>query len=57
MHADLLETARNDARLVLARDPGLETPRGEALRTLLSLFGSEAAIRLMREGSHVRKEC
>jgi ATP-dependent DNA helicase RecG len=50
VHADLLETARDDARLVLARDPELQTPRGEALRTLLYLFGREDAIKLLRAG-------
>ncbi len=34
-HADLVATAHDNARSILARDPGLETPRGEALRTLL----------------------
>ncbi|KQT60280.1 MULTISPECIES: ATP-dependent DNA helicase RecG [unclassified Aureimonas] len=49
-HADLLETARDDARLILATDPDLRTPRGEALRTLLYLFGKDDAIRLLRSG-------
>src|SRR5262249_17350698 len=37
-HAALLETARKDAALMLSRDPGLTSPRGEALRALLYLF-------------------
>ena len=37
LHADLLAAARDDAGLVLARDPKLQGPRGEALRTLLYL--------------------
>lgn len=49
-HGDLLEIARKDARLVLERDADLETPRGEALRTLLYLFGRDEAIRLLRAG-------
>ena len=49
-HSDLLETARNDARLILQRDGELETPRGEALRMLLYLFGRDEAIRLLRSG-------
>ncbi|WP_127598675.1 ATP-dependent DNA helicase RecG [Nitratireductor alexandrii] len=49
-HADLLETARNDARLVLERDPQLTSTRGEALRLLLYLFGRDDAIRLLRAG-------
>ncbi len=42
---DLLETARDDARLIVERDPKLESPRGQALRVLLYLFEREAAIR------------
>lgn len=49
-HADLLETARSDARLVLEQDPDLTSPRGEALRLLLYIFGRDAAIRLLRSG-------
>ncbi len=37
-HRDLILAAADDARLILARDPHLETPRGEALRTLRALF-------------------
>jgi len=49
-HSDLLETARDDARLILQRDAELETPRGQALRLLLYLFGRDEAIRLLRSG-------
>ncbi|WP_173931854.1 ATP-dependent DNA helicase RecG [Chelativorans sp. Marseille-P2723] len=49
-HADLLATARDDARLILARDPELASPRGEALRLLLYLFGRDEAVRLLRAG-------
>jgi ATP-dependent DNA helicase RecG len=49
-HADLLETARDDARLILNRDPELSSPRGEALRILLYLFGRDDAVRLLRAG-------
>ena len=49
-HGDLLETARDDARLVLARDPDLVSPRGAALRLLLYLFGRDEAVRLLRAG-------
>ncbi len=48
--ADLLETARDDARLIVERDPRLESPRGQALRVLLYLFEREAAIRLIDAG-------
>ena len=49
-HADLLETARNDSRLVLERDPDLETERGQALRLLLYLFERDQAVRLLKAG-------
>jgi len=49
-HADLLAAARDDAQLVLARDPELKTPRGDALRTLLYLFGRDHAVRYIRSG-------
>jgi len=49
-HAHLLETAREDARLVLARDPDLESPRGRALRVLLYLFARDLAVRYLRSG-------
>jgi ATP-dependent DNA helicase RecG len=47
---DLLESARADAKLILATDPELSTQRGEALRTLLYLFERDAAVRLLRAG-------
>ncbi|MER8750823.1 ATP-dependent DNA helicase RecG [Mesorhizobium sp. M1050] len=49
-HADLLEVARDDARLILSRDPELQSERGEALRLLLYLFGRDEAVRLLRAG-------
>jgi ATP-dependent DNA helicase RecG len=49
-HADLMETARDDARLILETDPELEGNRGDALRCLLYLFGRDEAIRLLRAG-------
>ena len=45
---ELLEAARDDARLVLNQDPQLQSPRGEALRLLLYLFECDEAIRLFR---------
>jgi ATP-dependent DNA helicase RecG len=50
MHGDLLAAARDDSQLVLATDPKLESPRGEALRHLLYLFERDAAIRLLSSG-------
>jgi ATP-dependent DNA helicase RecG len=49
-HADLMEVARDDARLVVETDPHLTTERGAALRVLLYLFGRDDAIRLLRAG-------
>lgn len=49
-HADLLEAARDDARLILSRDPEFQSDRGEALRLLLYLFGRDEAVRLLRAG-------
>ena len=46
--ADLLAAARDDAKMVLASDPKLTTPRGEALRQLLYLFECDEAVRLFR---------
>jgi ATP-dependent DNA helicase RecG len=49
-HGNLLAAARDDARLILERDPELSSPRGEALRTLLYLFERDAGIRALRSG-------
>jgi ATP-dependent DNA helicase RecG len=49
-HADLLEIARDDARLLLATDKELASPRGQAIRNLLYLFGKDDAVRLLRAG-------
>lgn len=37
-HRDLIAVAADDARLILARDPDLTSPRGQAVRTLQALF-------------------
>jgi ATP-dependent DNA helicase RecG len=49
-HGDLIAAARDDARLVIERDPGLTSPRGQALRLLLYLFERDAAVRFLRSG-------
>ena len=49
-HGDLMEIARDDARLIVEIDPDLARARGEALRLLLYLFGRDEAIRLIRAG-------
>jgi ATP-dependent DNA helicase RecG len=50
VHGKLLAPARDDAALVLARDPKLRSARGEALRHLLYLFARDEAIRLVEAG-------
>ena len=50
VHGKLIEAARDDASLMLARDPALTSPRGEALRQLLYLFERDEAIRLLQAG-------
>ena len=50
VHADLLAVAHDDAHLVLTRDPDLKSPRGQALRVLLYLFGRDEAVRYLRTG-------
>ena len=46
----LLKTAQKDARNLLADDPDLATPRGQAARALLYLMDRDAAFRLMSVG-------
>jgi len=50
VHGDLLATARDDARLILDKDPELSGPRGQALRVLLYLFERDAAVKYLRSG-------
>ncbi|MDA0342534.1 MAG: ATP-dependent DNA helicase RecG, partial [Proteobacteria bacterium] len=50
VHGDLLETARDDARLILNRDPDLASERGQALRVLLYLFERDAAVQFLKSG-------
>jgi ATP-dependent DNA helicase RecG len=49
-HQDLMLAARDDAQVILQKDPDLESERGNALRTLLYLFERDAAIRYLRSG-------
>ncbi|MBF0267206.1 MAG: ATP-dependent DNA helicase RecG [Alphaproteobacteria bacterium] len=49
-HADLLAAAKDDAKLILERDPELESERGQALRTLLYLFARDAQVATLRSG-------
>lgn len=50
VHGDLLLTASKDAALALRQDPNLQTPRGQALRTLLYLFEQDETIRTYKAG-------
>jgi ATP-dependent DNA helicase RecG len=50
VHGKLLSTAREDAALVLNRDPKLSSARGAALRHLLYLFARDETIRLLGAG-------
>ena len=49
-HRELMLVARDDARLILDRDPDLATPRGQALRVLLYLFEKDAVVQTLRSG-------
>jgi ATP-dependent DNA helicase RecG len=49
-HEGLLHMAHRDATLLLQKDPGLTTPRGEAVRLLLRLFDRTAAMRTLLAG-------
>ena len=48
--AGLMAIAQTDARRLLADDPGLESPRGRAVRVLLWLLDQDRAIRLLTVG-------
>jgi ATP-dependent DNA helicase RecG len=50
IHGELLAAARDDVQLIMNRDPSLAGPRGQALRTLLYLFGRDQAVRYIRSG-------
>jgi ATP-dependent DNA helicase RecG len=50
VHADLLAAARDDAHLILSKDPELKSKRGEALRVLLYLFDRDEAVKNLRSG-------
>lgn len=49
-HADLIELARDDARLIVNKDPELKSDRGQALKHLLYLFERDEGVRLMQSG-------
>lgn len=49
-HGELLQAARDDAKLILETDPHLTGKRSDALRILLYLFERDDAIRLLSAG-------
>ncbi len=49
-HERLLHMASRDAAVLLERDPGLESERGQALRPLMRLFGRAEAVRTLAAG-------
>ena len=49
-HEDLLAAARDDVKLILDKDPELQSDRGQALRTLLYLFEEDATVGYLRSG-------
>ncbi len=49
-HSDILDIARDSAKMVMATNPDLDGEQGEALRVLLYLFGQDQAIKLLRAG-------
>ncbi|MAE50508.1 MAG: ATP-dependent DNA helicase RecG [Micavibrio sp.] len=49
-HAELIAAARDDARLIIDKDPKLESKRGQALKTLLYLFERDQAIKYLGSG-------
>ncbi|MDH3658992.1 MAG: ATP-dependent DNA helicase RecG [Alphaproteobacteria bacterium] len=50
VHADLLGAARDDVKLILSRDPELESPRGRAMRLLLRWHDEATAEAYLRSG-------
>tara|TARA_B100000700_G_scaffold327863_1_gene443787 strand:- start:355 stop:2436 length:2082 start_codon:yes stop_codon:yes gene_type:complete len=49
-HTELIIAARDDAKLILEKDPELNSERGEALRTLLYLFERDAVVKTALSG-------
>ena len=47
---ELIEAATADARLLVDRDGGLASPRGQAARVALYLFERDAGVALLRSG-------
>lgn len=50
VHGPLLAAAHDDSRLLLSKDPMLQSERGKALKILLYLFERDEAVRLLSAG-------
>jgi ATP-dependent DNA helicase RecG len=50
LHQELIAMAQDEMKLILHRDPQLATPRGQALKVLLYLFGRDESLRWLRAG-------
>ena len=50
VHEPLLHMANRDAAVLLSRDPGLQSERGQAIRVLLRLFERTAAMKTLAAG-------
>lgn len=50
IHRELLLTAHNDVKLIMHNDAELKSPRGEALKCLLYLFGYDDNIKFLSAG-------
>ncbi|MGE3770000.1 MAG: ATP-dependent DNA helicase RecG [Bdellovibrionales bacterium] len=50
LHQDLLLMARDEAKLILSRDPDLQSDRGQALRLLLRLFSMDHSVQYLKAG-------
>ena len=49
-HANLIQTAQTDAKLILEKDPNLLTDRGRHLRLLLYLFEQDSGVKFLKIG-------
>ena len=49
-HGELLAMARDEASIILQKDPDLSSARGKALKVLLYLFERDGAVQLMKSG-------
>ena len=50
VHSNLMELAKDEARLIMAKDPTLMSPQGNALRNLLYIMGADEYIKLLSIG-------